>query len=215
MKIGVLGGTFDPIHCGHLHVARRSMGILGLDRLYLMIARTPPHKGASGISCDFHRYAMAEIAVLYDPSIFVSPLELLREGPSYTIDTLYEMRRRFAQAQFCFIAGSDSLKELHLWKDYGKLLAEFCMVFVQRPGAEVRIDELKLKEPLRSRLHQTLPNEIHSIRPGRSYLIQINAPPISSTELRERFAQGGLPSAREIPPIVLQFIQKHRLYDRD
>jgi nicotinate-nucleotide adenylyltransferase len=215
VKVGVLGGTFDPIHCGHLYVARRSLEILGLDRLYLMIARKPPHKGKSGISSGFHRYTMAEMAVLDDPSIFVSPLELLREGPSYTIDTLCQMRGQFPQAEFCFIAGSDSLKEIHLWKDYGKLLAEFCMVFIQRPGSEVRIDELTLKEPLKSRLHQTLTNDIDSISPGRSYLIQINAPPISSTELRGRFAQGSIPSAGEIPPIVLQFIQKHRLYDRD
>ena len=142
MKIGILGGTFDPIHRAHIHIARGTRAAFGLDQVWFMVANLPPHKRKDALTSSFHRFAMTVLGIQADSEFLASDWELKRPGPSYTVETLERLAADFPSHEFCFLAGSDSLRELHLWKDYDKLLQGHCFVFVQRPGAEVNLDEL-------------------------------------------------------------------------
>ena len=212
MKVGILGGTFDPVHSGHLYIANKIREILDLDRVLFMVAKQPPHKGSRCVSQLSHRYAMVVLALLDERDFLASSMELLRKGPSYTIETLQQLRDDYPGDQFCFIGGSDSLKELHLWKDCDKLLWEHCLVFVQRPGAEVSLDGLEIAPESGRRAIAVSEGDSPHIIPGRTYLVSLNAPPVSSTEIRRLVASGGRPSHEHVPERVLDYIEKYQLY---
>lgn len=213
MKIGILGGSFDPIHTGHVYIGLRVSEVLGLDQVWFMVANVPPHKDKRAISGAYHRYAMTVLALEEHTRLLASTWELERKGRCFTIDTLEALARSRPADRFCFIAGSDSLRDLHSWKDYGKLLLEHCCVFVQRPGSEVNIVDLPLPDALKEVI-QPICSETHcEIQAGRSFLINLNPPPVSSTAIRETLASGGAPSPDSLPPAVLAYIAKHRLYE--
>ena len=212
MKVGVLGGTFDPVHSGHLYIANKIRVLLDLDRVLFMVAKQPPHKGARPISPMSHRYAMVVLALLDEDALHASGMELLRNGPSYTIETLQQLRAENPSDQFCFIGGSDSLKELYLWKDCDKLFREHCLVFVQRPGAEVSLDSLEIAPELGRRAITVSEGDSPRIEPGRTYLVSLNAPPVNSTEIRRIVASGGHPSPEHTPTRVVDYIEKYQLY---
>lgn len=215
MKVGILGGTFDPIHCGHTQIASRISEVFGLDRVEFMPARQPPHKGKCRVSHAFHRYAMVVLALLEHPNFYASNLELRRQGASYTIDTLEELAVRHKSCRFCFIAGSDSLQELHLWKDYDKLLLRHCLIFVQRPEARIRFESGTLPRDVKKAIRFVTENKNPDIRSGQSYLIDVDAPPVSSTSIREMISLGREPSPEQLPPLVYQYIKKYRLYEEN
>jgi nicotinate-nucleotide adenylyltransferase len=156
---------------------------------------------------------MTVLALQEHKRLLASTWELEREGRSFTIETLDSMAQTRPLDRFCFIAGSDSLSDLHSWKDYDKLLLEHCCVFVQRPGSEVNVADLPLAQALKEVI-QPICSETHcEIQAGRSFLINLNPPPISSTAIRETLASGGTPSPDCLSPAVLAYIAKHRLYE--
>lgn len=212
MKVGVLGGTFDPVHSGHLYIANKIRVLLDLDRVLFMVAKQPPHKGARPVSQMSHRYAMVVLALLDEEALLASGMELKRSGPSYTIDTLRQLRAESPTDEFCFIGGSDSLKEIHLWKDCDKLFQEHCLVFVQRPGAEVSLDGLEIAPELGRRAITVSEGDSPVIKPGLTYLVSLNAPPVSSTEIRRLVASGRHPSPEYTPERVIDYIEKYQLY---
>ncbi len=213
MKVGILGGSFDPIHSGHVHIGLRVSEILALDQVWFMVANVPPHKDKRTVSSAYHRYAMTVLALQDHKRLLASTWELEREGPSFTIETLDSFARSRPRDRFCFIAGSDSLRDLHSWKDYGKLLLEHCCVFVQRPGFEVNVADLPLAQALKEVIQPICSETHHEIQPGRSFLINLDPPPVSSTAIRETFASGGTPSSDYLSPAVVEYIAKHRLYE--
>lgn len=216
MRVGILGGTFDPIHKGHVHIAHRVRRIFRLDRVLFMVARTPPHKERHGISEVFHRYAMVAIELLYEDDFYASRREIRKEEPSYTVETLQQLKDERPGDQFVFIAGSDSLREIHLWKDYDKLLANHSMIFVQRPGAKVATENLQLPRELKNRIRHLCPEEgPRKVQNGISYLASLDAPPVSSTMLRKLVSGGGRLSDEQVSPNVYQYILKYRLYERN
>ena len=215
MKVGVLGGTFDPVHSGHLYIANQIRKIFDLDRVLFMVAKQPPHKGSTCVSQLFHRYSMVVLALLEERDFLASGIELLRKGPSYTIEILQQLRDDNPNDQFCFIGGSDSLKELHLWKDCDKLFQEHCLVFVQRPGAEVSLDSLEIAPEIGRRAITVSEGDSPSISPGCTYLVCLNAPPVSSTDIRRLVASGERPSHEYVPKRVLGYIEKYLLYHED
>lgn len=216
LRVGILGGTFDPIHKGHVHIARRVRHLFQLNQVLFMVAKTPPHKERHGISQVFHRYAMVAIELLYEDDFFASRREIQKEGPSYTIETLQELEEERPNDEFLFIAGSDSLGEIHLWKDYDKLLANHSMIFVQRPGAEVVIDTLSVPRELKNRIKHLCPEEgPRAVERGVSYLTSLDAPPVSSTMLRKLVSSGGRLTDEQVSPNVYQYILKYRLYERN
>ena len=202
MTIGILGGTFDPIHLGHLEAATAAQRALSLDRVLLLPSRTPPHRSAEPRASVFHRFAMAALAAA-DRGFSVSDLELRREGPSYTALTLEALHRDgYTPAQLFFITGSDAFAEVATWYDYPRILQLANFVVVSRPGAP-RVSDLIPN-------HKSLIPDVDATRPT-VLSVEAETPDVSSTEIRRRVAAGesldGL-----VPPSVAGHIRRHHLY---
>lgn len=215
MRIGILGGTFDPIHQAHLHVARGVRSAFGLDQVWFMVANLPPHKRKEAVTSPFHRFCMTVLGLQGEPDFYASDWELKRPGPSYTVETLGRLSSHFPSHDFCFLAGSDSLRELHLWKDYDKLLRRYCFVFVQRPGAEADLNHLQGADWLRQVIIPVKDNIQSTIQPGCSFLINLQSPPVSSTAIRQMLSEGRLPPEGWVPPAVLSHICKYGVYENN
>ena len=200
MKVGILGGTFDPIHLGHLDAASAAARTLSLDRVLLLPSHTPPHRSAEPRASVFHRFAMAALAAAAR-GMLVSDLEVRRDGPSYTALTLEALHHDgFAPAQLFFITGSDAFAEVSTWYDYPRILQLANFVVVSRPGAP-RPGEL------------LPPAQSSIIDPTRPAIVSVEAdtPDVSSTDIRRRVGAGesidGL-----VPSEVAGHIRRHRLY---
>ncbi|MDD3345492.1 MAG: nicotinate-nucleotide adenylyltransferase [Candidatus Omnitrophica bacterium] len=189
MKIGVIGGTFNPVHIGHLILAEEAREKLGLDKVILIPTAMPPHKDASWIAPAEDRLKMLKLSVKGNKFFSVSDMEIRRRGRSYTIDTLRELKRRFARDEIYFIIGSDLLKYLNEWKDLGQILEMVKFVAATRPGY-----------PL-----EQIPDCIDTI--------PIRAVDISGFEVRECVLKGR--SFRYlVPEAVFNYITKNKLYSR-
>jgi nicotinate-nucleotide adenylyltransferase len=134
MKIGILGGTFNPIHIGHLILADEVREKLQLDKVIFVPTNTPPHKGNSDVADPLARLRMVKYAIKGNNYFGASDLEIKRKGPSYTIDTVKAFKKEFPGDEFYFIAGSDLLKYLDEWKDFPELLKLVKFVVATRPG---------------------------------------------------------------------------------
>jgi nicotinate-nucleotide adenylyltransferase len=191
MKIGLLGGSFDPIHIGHLVVAQDALEGLGLDRVELIPAAVSPLKGRELAASPEQRMHMLELAVGGDPRFGVLDIELRRGGTSYTVDTVRELRRRFPDAQLFWILGSDQLRRLPEWKDIDELggMVEFVHLF--RAGGE----NLPFPDAPSVQVHRVAGHAVD----------------ISSSELRDR-ANRGLPLWPFVPLKVAAYIQSQSLY---
>jgi len=189
-RVGILGGTFDPIHNGHLEAADAARRELRLDRVMLMPARTPPHRSAEPRASAFHRFAMAALAATTKPGLEVSDLELHREGPSYTSLTLQQLHAEgYTPSQLFFILGADAFAEIATWFDYPRLLDFSNFVVVSRPGTPTS----------------------HVTSGPRMFFVAAHTPDVSSTEIRRRVSAGE-PIDGLVPSIVADHIRRHRLY---
>lgn len=213
---GVLGGTFDPIHLGHLHVAEQAAAILGLETVLLMPSARPPHKTTGRVTGNRHRLNMLRLAVSSRPGLTVSTLEYDRRGLSYTIDTLRSLRTGELSVDPIFLIGGDALAELHTWKEYRSILAEFDLAVVHRP--EDPRDRDRLDPDVCRRLMDYPPAE-PGLAPapgagGRIFRLEVDPVPISSTAVR-RAASLGAPVHGLVPLSVAKYIQDHQLYRRE
>lgn len=195
-RLGILGGTFNPVHLGHLILAQNALETFDLSKVILIPCFSPPHKHKTGLASAAHRVAMLEAAVEGDPRFEVSDIETRRQGVSYSVDTVMELRRLHPRAELVFIVGADSLAELHLWKDIGRLLTLCRFAVFQRPGTKPAA-KIALEPPWPERLQK-------SIRPGR--LVEI-----SSSDIRHRLAEG-MSIRYLVPSPVEMYIAEHRLY---
>lgn len=198
-RLGILGGTFNPFHLGHLVLAQDAFEQLGLSHVLFIPCATPPHKKCRGLIPAHHRLAMLEAVIDGDERFMASDIEIKRGGPSYAIDTVREVRNLFPESAIHFIAGSDSLPELHLWKDIYDLLCLCEFRVFERPGspaADVK-GILRLKPPWPERLLATI---------MRGHRVEI-----SSSEIRNRIAEG-LSIRYLVHPAVEMYISEHRLY---
>ncbi|AKV59746.1 MULTISPECIES: nicotinate-nucleotide adenylyltransferase [Corynebacterium] len=188
-----MGGTFDPIHHGHLVAASEAAHRFALDEVVFVPTGQPWQKAGRQISPAEDRYLMTVIATASNPRFTVSRVDIDREGPTYTIDTLRDLREVYPDAELFFITGADALSSIMSWHDWDKMfeLAEF--VGVTRPGYELTED--------------MLPQDIQE----RVHLLDIPAMAISSTDCRERASQGR-PVWYLVPDGVVQYIAKHGLY---
>ena len=210
MRTGLLGGTFDPIHVGHLDVARAARAALPLDRVVLLPARVPPHRGEPRTSA-WHRFAMTTMAALTEDGMSVSDLDMMAEGPSYTVATLDRLEALGIDTRaLFFITGADAFRDIRSWKDYPAILDRCHFAVVSRPGCPANSMRSVLEE-LTSRMHETpcpIPPE-----PG-IFLIDAVTAPVSSTDVRTRLA-GGHSIAGLVPDAVAAHILKHGLYAAD
>jgi len=211
---GLLGGTFNPIHNGHLRAAEEVMKYFPLDRILFIPSYIPPHKDQKEVVPACHRWLMVEIACQGKPGFIPSDLEIKSPGPSYSILTLRKLKEIFPEDIFWFIVGSDAFLEIETWKDYNQLLKECSFIVVRRPGCELeKLDKVidRIKPELLVRINKREKTEVKDYnRPGL-YLLEIDALNISSSEIRRRL-RAGLPIKGLVPPGVEDYIMKNRLY---
>ncbi len=208
-RIGLLGGTFDPIHCGHLDVAEAAQRALGLMRVFVITSNVPPHRPQPYASA-FHRFAMVALAVSEQPDWRATDLELRSDAPSYTSFTLAKFHERgFAATELVFIIGADAFAEIASWRDYPQLLEAAHFAVVSRPGCSVH--ELGDRLPALAPRMTVAP--IDPLDYGTPLIILIDAPTadVSSTAIRRRIAAGE-PITGQVPARVQQHIEQHGLY---
>ena len=201
MTLGVLGGTFDPIHNGHIAAAAAAQQSQHLDAISLVPSRTPPHRqdpvGASGE----HRFAMAALAAAGRPGWTASRIELDRQGPSYTFDTLTEIRKGSPGTQIFFILGADAFAEIATWSRYPAVLDLANFLVVSRPG--ITLDSLRERVPSAF--------GVRSSANTRVILVESNTPDVSATDIRRRIRAGETVTGL-VPDSVAHYIHAHRLY---
>jgi nicotinate-nucleotide adenylyltransferase len=208
MRRGFLGGTFDPIHLGHLEVARAACRALALDEVTIIPAHVPPHRH-SPIASAPHRFAMAALAVLGESGMTVSDVEMLSSEPSYTSDTLERLRARGVDlSEACLITGADAFREISTWKDYPALLDCCHFAVVSRPGTPVS----SLPDQLPDLIERfAAPDAWENVGRPSIFLIDAPTPPISSTDVRRRIP-GGKSLDGLVPAPVAAHIERHGLY---
>ncbi len=207
MTVGLFGGTFDPIHCGHLDVARAARDVLGLRHVWIVPSRLPPHRGQPAASAA-HRFAMAALAADGEDGLLVSDLEMETAGPSYTVDTLDRLEARGVDLRsICFVIGADAFVEIPSWRAYPALLDRCHFAVVSRPGMSV------------GSLHAALPELSSRMSPGttrpggtpRILLVDAPTAPVSSTDVRRAVGDGAALGGL-VPPAVARYIERHGLY---
>lgn len=207
MRIGILGGTFDPVHNGHLDVAKAASRALALDEIWLMPCQVPPHRSAPHAAAA-HRFAMAALATAASKHWLVSDLEMTSDAPSYTVDTIDRLAGRGTDMSNLFvITGADAFAAIGTWRAFPALLDRCHFAVVSRP--EQAASALRNQLPDLAARMVMMPADI----PHQPAILLIDAPtaPVSSTEVRQRVAAGD-PIADLVPAPVDMYISKHRLY---
>jgi nicotinate-nucleotide adenylyltransferase len=211
-RIGLLGGTFDPIHCGHLAAAVAARDVFGLDEVFLVPSHIPPHRAVQPIASPFHRFAMACLAVSGVSRLQASDEELRAEGLSYTADTLDRLHARGLNAsQIFFITGADAFADIATWRRYPEVLALATFVVVARPGHALETLPSRLPA-LAGRMRPAAPPENDGIAgEPRIHLLETPTPDVSSTIVRDRLRRGETIDGL-VPSLVEAHIRQHSLY---
>ncbi|HSI22841.1 MAG TPA: nicotinate-nucleotide adenylyltransferase [Methylophilaceae bacterium] len=212
--IGILGGTFDPIHFGHLRMAEELREKIGLERIRFIPAAIPPHRASPQIEA-FHRAEMVRLAIAGNPAFTLDNRELARSGPSYTFDTLNELRAELgADTPLCLLIGSDVYLGLHTWHRWRELLDLAHLVVAHRPGTTPKEDSMSPELRQLWQQRGTLqPADVQVTPAGRILLLPITALDISASAIRTAFMEGR--STRYlIPETVRTYIESHHLYAR-
>ena len=214
-RVGLLGGTFDPVHLGHLALAEHVRMALALEAVVLIPAATPPHKAKGVISSLSHRHRMLSLAVAGLPGYHISLLEAERPGPSYSVDTLQTLKAHFVEGtSLFFMSGADAFLDLPSWKEYGRLLQYAHIVVVNRD----RYDEQSIFHGIRDNfpLYHRLsegefagPEGLHRI-----FLTRMEPVAVSSTMIRKYVAEGRAIEGL-VPDVVADYIREEGLYEKE
>lgn len=208
-RLGVLGGTFDPVHLGHLAVGRAAARALALDAVRLVPSREPPHRSVGPHASGYHRFAMAALAALGEPGWTVSDMELRRDGPSYSFDTLTALAAEgWAATQIFFLIGADAFAEIATWSRYPAVLDLAHFVVVTRPGTTH--DDVRGRVPaLAARM--TSADAVGARPTPGIVLLTADTPDVSSTDIRARASRGASLTGLVTEPVE-QYIRRHGLY---
>ena len=192
---GIMGGTFDPVHNGHLAAARQLRDLVGLSEVWLMPNATPTYRSAAPVASATDRLRMVRLAVDAEPGLTPSALEVDREGISYTIDTVRELARKFPGRPFAILLGSDAALQIRSWHEAAALLDEARFVIFNRPQTTLA------------------PQTLHELGfdPARTQIVHLETPAIAAHQVRDRLARGA-PIDDLVPAAVADYIRTHHLY---
>ncbi len=197
MRIGIMGGTFDPIHFGHLRMAETVREIFRLDKILFIPSARPPHKVEKNVTPELYRLMMTFLATQSNENFQVSPMEILREGLSYTLDTMNQLEKKFgADTELFFIIGADSMIDLPKWHKAQELVSKVHFIATTRPGVVVNLAEVK-------KFFGNAAKNIHQV--------EIAGLEISSTDIRER-VKNSKSIKYLVPEVVEDYIVKEGLY---
>lgn len=192
---GIMGGTFDPVHNGHLAAARQLRDVADLVEVWLMPNAMPPHRSAAPVASADDRLRMVRLAVDSQPGLVPSALEVDRGGISYTVETVRELGRAFPERLFAILLGSDVALQIRSWHDADALLNEARFVIFNRPETTLA------------------PQTLHELgfEPSRTRIVHLDTPAIAAHQVRDRLAQGA-PIDDLVPAAVADYIRSHHLY---
>ena len=213
-RIGILGGTFNPIHMGHLKVAETVLRSFNLNKILFIPSYIPPHKGPSEIASASYRLKMVELALATYSQFIPSSIEIKAKGKSYSILTLKKLKKLCPQALIFFILGIDAFLEIDTWKEYRRVLEQCFFIIVSRPGYRLEDAKNVLEEDYRERIAKVSEQERvreDMIQAYRLFLLSMNSLDITSTEIREKIRRGE--SVRGlVPEAVEKYISERHLY---
>ena len=215
-RIAIYGGTFDPVHSGHLEIARRVTQFFGIDEFLFVPARVAPHKLDREVLSALHRYAMLALATRADSRLCVSTFELDGPGRQYTVDTLYHFRSRFGEAaEVFFVMGADSWAEINTWREWRRLMTLAHLIVVTRPGYEISA-AAATAETAASVVDLRGETEVSGAsEPGSRKIFVTDAVMIdvSATEIRRAASEDDDEKLTRLVPLeVAEYIRKYRLY---
>jgi nicotinate-nucleotide adenylyltransferase len=199
VKVGLFGGSFDPIHRGHIDAAHQARRSLSLERVLFLPTAQPPHKTGSAAGA-LARMAMVELGLLHEEGLYASPHELTLGRTAYTAETLEHFRRQMPEAELYLLLGSDSFLDLPNWVRWRDIVAAARLVVLPRPGWEVTATAPG-NAPLAALLES-----------GAAQVLEWPPCEVSSTRLRQMLSRDELPPASWLPDLVLEFIHKYHLY---
>lgn len=216
MRIGILGGTFNPIHLGHLRAAEEIREIEQLDRVLLIPSATPPHKRSTDVLPAPVRLELVKLAIDGNPRFATSDIEIRREGASYSVDTLRTLRRRHPKARLVFVLGLDAFRDFATWREYREIFTLCDVAVVSRPPEDA-VSQFARLLPVAARrdfCYQPGSNVLEHSSGFRLIFHRIPALNISATDIRKRVREGK--SIRYLVPApVERYIARRRLYAKD
>ena len=195
-RIGLFGGTFNPVHTGHIALAERVLTEFGLERIVFLPTGNPPHKKNADITDKMHRFRMVQISCGSNPQFLVSDYEIKKETPNYSYQTVEDFRKIYPEDELYFIVGGDSFRDFPKWMEYEKLMAMCSFIVVSRPGIppEGYFEKFRGDE-----------------KPPRVFFLNDATYDVSSTEIRELLYKENIPEEL-LPPGVAAYIREHQLY---
>lgn len=199
--VGLFGGSFDPIHRGHLEPVRAAREALGLERVVYLPTALPPHKPKRDFAPAHARWAMVELALLAEEGLYASPFELTLGRPAYTVETVEAFQEAYPGVELHLVIGGDSLAEITTWRRWRDLVARVRLVVLARPGWEL------------AEILEGLPAELaaRAAEPAAIRFVTHSAVDLSSTALRAAIGRGEPPPG-DLPGQVLDYVRKYRLY---
>jgi nicotinate-nucleotide adenylyltransferase len=218
-RIAIYGGTFDPVHNGHVEVARNTVELFEISKLFFVPARKAPHKLELEVTDPLHRYAMLALATQDDARLLISTFELQSADRGYTVDTLSHFGSEVqSPSDLFFIMGADSWAEVMTWRDWKRLFQLANLVVVTRPGFEVKLQQEALAavaeiHDVRSQDAERISQLLDETSGPRVYITDAAMVDVSATTIRDAARQGCIEELRKLLPVpVADYITKYKLY---
>ncbi len=210
-RVAYFGGTFDPVHNGHLAIGRSLVNLFDLDQFYFLPAFHAPHKPDRKPTSGYHRFAMLSLATQNDEALAVSDLELQKQQKRYTIETLAELREKHPGDKVLFVMGADSWADIRTWRDWENVLLGSDHIVVTRPGYDILFGHVT--DSVRERIIDLRSEQsFQTMKDRRIYITDAVRYDASATELREDLSDGDLERKDDLPVEVAKYIEKYELY---
>ncbi len=213
-RIGIFGGTFNPIHMGHVKAALEVQKVFALNKVLFIPSYIPPHKGSPDIAAPLHRLEMVKLAIASLPQFIPSAIEIEAEGKSYSILTLSKLKKRYPDTWIFFILGIDAFLEIDTWRDYEKVLEQCHFIVTSRPGYHLEAARNVLGGKFRTRMHWVSESEKMKeelFERCRIFLLSIPALDLASNEVRRRIKNAESIAGQVAEPVEA-YINNNKLY---